>query len=435
MHQLIHLLIVDRDRLRTLAGWHRSRWLLPVIATTERVRAAPLAARWLADRGIRGAVVGQWLGRTAANDRAMDWLLVVDAIAASATIVPNDMRWTPLRALMPADALLDYQQWAVKMAIREDLPSVNGPFGSMTWLEAVREWICDADGPLLHEPSVYKATAYEVVLGIHTPLRRGYFKGLRAGVSSEAAITRALSTMFPRSFAPTVAVEQRSDGSTWWLTEHCTGTALASEITSARALRAVSALARVQRDISAERIGLPCEEVDAAAVARWARALVNTHIAAHIAATCHDAIDTAERTMACVGLPRSWIGLDLDTGNVLVDDDSVRFIDLDHSRIGSAPLALLTLFRRMRRVTTNQTLRGWIGPISSTYEHEIQLRLTEHWPALAFASLLLECHLGWHQLLRKSEQGEVHGALNLGTVRTAQRLQRAALRALIDPTY
>ena len=125
-------------------------------------------------------------------------------------------------------------------------------------------------------------------------------------------------------------------------------------------------------------------------------------------------------------LPRSWIPLDLDAGNVLVDNNSVRFIDLDDSRIGAAPLALSTLLRRLRRMRDGLA-STWIDAVQRAYEHiwEPPLALHERWPDLETASVLLECCLGWQRLSQKTERGEVHGALGLAATSTAQRLVRA----------
>ena len=115
--QHLHLLIVDRERRHGLATMHGSRWLLPLVCCGERMRAGPLAARWIAGHNLDGEVIGQWLGRvTPAND-AMDWLVVVVARPLRQAAAPPDMRWTPLELLKRSASLLDYQQWALAKAI------------------------------------------------------------------------------------------------------------------------------------------------------------------------------------------------------------------------------------------------------------------------------------------------------------------------------
>src|SRR5258708_10917814 len=173
MQQLLHLLIVDRDRRRSLATVHGARWLLPIVCCTERMRAGPLAAGWLAERGLSGDVVGQWLGRLTPTNDAMDWLVVVDARAPRGLATVPDLRWVSLEHLKSSASILDYQHWALEKAIPRDVPSSAGPFGSMTWFDEVREWLEIVAGPLSGSPVFYKVTPYEVVVGISTA--RGAF--------------------------------------------------------------------------------------------------------------------------------------------------------------------------------------------------------------------------------------------------------------------
>src|SRR5947209_8513994 len=178
MQQLLHLLIVDRDRREGLATMCGSRWLLPIVRCPERMRAGPLAARWLAERGFNGHVVGQWLGRLTSTNDAMDWLVVVDVRETSRDATPPDTCWVSLAQLKSSASLLDYQQWAVEKAVQTDLPCVAGPFGSMTWFDRVREWLNVVAGPLTGPPLCYTATPYEVVLGIAAARGTVHFKGL-----------------------------------------------------------------------------------------------------------------------------------------------------------------------------------------------------------------------------------------------------------------
>jgi hypothetical protein len=213
MQQLLHLLIVDRDRREALATVHGSRWLLPIACCTERTRAGPVAARWLVEHGLAAHVIGQWLGRvTPAND-AMDWLVVIDARPLRGAAAPPDMRWMPLEHLQTSASLLDYQLWAVEKAVRGDLPCVAGPFGSMTWFDEAREWMNVIAGPLTDPPVCYKATPYEVVLGVAVPCGTVYFKGLTGDRVAEATLTSTLAGELPESFARTLALERRPDES------------------------------------------------------------------------------------------------------------------------------------------------------------------------------------------------------------------------------
>jgi hypothetical protein len=424
MQQLLHLLIVDRDRREGLATVHGSRWLLPIVCCTERMRAGPLAARWIAEHGLTGHVIGQWLGRGGPAQDAMDWLVVVDVRLLRQTAAPPDLRWTPLEQLKTSDSLLDYQQWALEKAVTDDVPRVAGPFGSMTWFDEAREWTNVVAGPLTGSPICYKATPYEVVLGIDAPGGTVYFKGLTGDRVAEAMLTSTLAGELPESFARTIALETRADESVWWLTAQCRGATLAADLTPERTLLVAAHLARTQRHIGrTRRLGIP--DADLAAAATWAHTLVVEHAESATADRCDASLATAYQAVSTADLPQSWIPLDLDAGNVLVDDTSVRFIDLDQSRVGCVPLALSMLLRRLRRADSASPL--WIDPVHRAYEQSWtpHLELRERWSELETASLLLECHMGWQQLHQKTERGEVHGALDLAATYTARRLARA----------
>jgi hypothetical protein len=424
MQQFLHLLIVDRDGRQGLAAVHGSRWLLPVIRSTERTRAGPLAVRWIAEHGLAGHVIGQWLGRLSPANNAMDWLVIVDARPARSGVAPPGMRWTPLERLQSSASLLDYQQWTLTKAVPDDLPRVAGPFGSMTWFDDVRAWLTVVAGLPIAPPICYKATPYEVVLGIETASGPVYFKGLSGDRVAEATLTSTLAGELPRSFARTLMLERRAD-SVWWLTAHCSGTTLAAGLTRERTLRAAANLARVQRHLSGLTMGCPVLEGHLTAAAAWGRALLLARSDAAAVDSYDEALARIDRTVNDADLPRSWIPLDLDAGNVLIDDESVRFIDLDRSYVGSVPLALSTLLRRLRRADSVCPL--WVDAVHHAYERSWTpcLALRERWPDFETASLLLECHMGWRQLQQKSERGEVSGALDLAASHAAQRLARA----------
>jgi hypothetical protein len=428
MQQLLHLLIVDRDRREALATMHGSRWLLPIACCTERTRAGPLAARWIAEHGVTGYVIGQWLGRVAPANDAMDWLVVVDACRSRQAAAPPNRCWTALERLQDSASLLDYQTWAVEKAGREDLPCVAGPFGSMTWFDDAREWMnVVAGGPLTGSPICYKATPYEVVVGIAAACGTVYFKGLTGDRVAEATLTSTLARELPGSFARTLALERRADASVWWLTADCSGTTLAADLTRERTVLVAANLARIQRHLIGRTSGLGIPEADLASAAAWALALVFERADSETAIRCEASLARVHRTVGTADLPRSWIPLDLDAGNVVIDDESVRFIDLDESRIGSVPLALSTLLRRLKRRRASSASPLRIDAMQRAYERSWMpcLQLRERWSDLETASVLLECHTAWQQLRQKTERGEVHGALDLAATYTAQRLARA----------
>jgi hypothetical protein len=427
MQQVLHLLIVDRDRCRGLATVHDSRWLLPVVRCPERTRGGPLAGRWLAERGLDGDVIGQWLGGLTPTNDAMDWLVVVDARWAREPAMVPDLGWVSLEQLKSSASVVDYQRWAVEKAILRDVPSIAGPFGSMTWLDEARKWVTAVVGPATASPICYKATPYEVVLGIAAARGPVYFKGLTGDRSAEATITSTLSAELPDSFARTLALERRADSSTWWLTEHCRGTTLAADLTCERATLVAAALGRVQQHFRDRSADLRVPDVDMAKVAAWASALVAERVSPEAGDRCDAVATKAQRTLKGVDLPRGWIPLDLDAGNVLVDNQSVRFIDLDDSYVGAVPLPLSTFLQRAIRTQASEDRPSWIDTVHRAYEESWtpHLDLRRRWSDIDLASTLIDCHLAWQRLMQKMEQGEVHGVRELADARTAQRLARA----------
>src|SRR5215813_9035575 len=139
MKQTLHALVVDVERRRTLAATFGSAWLLPVLTCDERTRPLPLVARWLAERGIRGDVAGQWLGRVTAE--SIEWLVPIAAVGGNARSAAA-LEWEPLDVVASRPPVLDYQRWALARALeRGPLPSVDGPFGNLCWSQDVRRWI------------------------------------------------------------------------------------------------------------------------------------------------------------------------------------------------------------------------------------------------------------------------------------------------------
>ena len=166
MQQVLHLLVVDRERREALVTRHGAKWLLPIVHTPERTRAPLAVLQWAAQRRVPGRIVGQWLGRVAADLDAIDWLVVVDATGSE--IGETTLQWMPL-ALLRSSAWLEYEQWAVATAIRSDCtPMVPGPFGTMTWIDEVSKWIAEVTGAAQSVTRArivpHRATAYEVVL-------------------------------------------------------------------------------------------------------------------------------------------------------------------------------------------------------------------------------------------------------------------------------
>ena len=345
MQQILHLLIVDRERRMALATWYGSRWLLPVIICRETVRAAPLIARWCTQHDVANDVAGQWLGRVAQN--ATDWLM---AIPARSGCGPPDstLQWVCLDALASAASVLEYQTWALRTSLgRGVLPSVAGPFGDLEWPEGVRTWIASVAGSPPSTWTPYRVSAHEVVLGAETAGGRVYFKGLAVDRGAEAALTQALAAMAPDSFARTVSLEPRSDRSVWWLAAECPGRPVSDPHLVA------PALAEIQRMTATARgsLGLPALDLEMAG--EWVSELMaDSAIAAAIRRACAEAIRA--------DVPQTWIPMDLDPTNVLVDDDNVvRFIDVDDSFFGPAPLAMAVFATRCGDVSAYRGYETW----------------------------------------------------------------------------
>jgi hypothetical protein len=400
MRQVLHLLIVDRARRAALAATHGSRWLLPVMTCDEKARAAPLVARWCAQRDVASDVAGQWLGRV--GQTTTDWLMAIPARTACPA-VDATLEWIPLDTLASSASVLDYETWALARSLgRGALPSVDGPFGNLEWPEAVRTWIAESAGSP-HAWTPYRASAHEVVLGVETACGRVYLKGLENDRAGEARLTESLAALAPDSFARTLALESRRDESVLWLTAECAGR-------PGRDARLVApALARIQHMTAMARGSLALRTLDVEMAARWATELVaDSARGAAIRHACARVMDA--------NVPRTWIPMDLDPANVLVDDDEVvRFIDVDDSFLGPAPLAMATLALRCDGQALYCTYeRAWSPPLTGV-----------DWSSFEVAARVVESWLGWQRLERGIERGEVHAALDAVSARVRDRLGRA----------
>ena len=402
MRQIVHLFIVDSARGAALAARVGTRWLLPVFGCGERVRVPLLAARWCAEQGIRGDAAGQWLGRV--SEHATDWLMVV-AADASSPVAGSGLAWTAVDALATGPAVLDYQQWAVARTLASGpAPAVTGPFGNLDWPARARTWIAKATGSAPAAVTPYRVSAHEVVLGADCTRGRVYFKGLAGQRAAEARLTQALAALAPASFAETLALERRADGSTWWLTAACPGEPLRDAPTAARALADLQ-----QRAMQADPARLALPEVDLAAAARWARDLIATPGSASL-------IDEACAAVCGANGPRSWIPMDLDPTNMLMDDaGAVRFIDVDDSFAGPAPLAMAAAAQRWRDPAAYRAYEtSWPCAVSDLA-----------WQPFEVAAAVLQAWLGWQRIVQHVACSEVCADLDRVAARIRERLDRA----------
>ena len=401
MRQLLHLLIVDGGRRAALATTFRGKWLLPVVTCTERARSAPLVARWLVERDLRGDVAGQWLGRVTEN--AMDWLVAIAATYGSAIADPA-FQWRPLDTLEATAAVVEYQQWAIARAVRHgELPVVSGPFGNLSWPDRARAWIASVTGSAVESLTPYRVSAHEVVVGAGCANGRVYCKGLTRERAAEARLTRILAAIEPESFARTLALEDRDDGSVWWLTAACNGRS------GENLNRVAAALARIQQRVLAGGVSREVPRLDLEAAARWASELVGE-------SRCADAVGRRCAQVMRADVPASWIPMDLDPTNVLVDGDNrVRFIDVDDSFLGPAPLAMATLATRCDDKSLCRTYeRSWSPALVGL-----------DWIAFETAATVVQSWLGWRRLERHIARGEVVVDREFAAARTRDRLVKA----------
>lgn len=404
MHQTLHLLIVHASSGTALSSSWQRRWFLPVIACGERVRADPIARRWTEARGVACEVVGQWLGRVCAE--VTDWLMVLDAEAPNGPTDPQ-LTWTPLKTLLSRVPAIEYQGWALEASVRGgELPERPGPFGRFGWNAAVTEWIGAAVGAPPGGIQQFRTTPHEVVLGANTPAGHVYFKGLSGQRVDEARLTATLSGLAPEQFAPTLRMEERADGSVWWLTGACPGRPANDPQSVARAL------AQVQQRVAA--CGRPSElrRLDLEAPLAWASGLASD---GHLI----DALQACARSVREADVPASWIPMDLDPGNALIDADGcVRFIDLDESFFGPAPLGMAIFAARCKGIFRPEPYENaWSPPLAGI-----------DWRAFDCVARVVEVWLGWNRLLNNAERGEIHCRPDLLRARVCDRLQRLVHR-------
>lgn len=363
MLQRLHLLVVDTERGTALAARYGNRWLLPSFTCGERTRAGLLAGSWCAERGIRGDVAGQWLGQMGAD--ATDWLVVIstqDPVVSGHTPI----EWIPLAILASGRSVLDYQTRALADCLeRSALPRVPGPFGCLDWPRRMREWIETRLGVTCRTWTPYRVSAYEVVVGADTARGRIYCKGLSRDRAIEAATTQRLAAIAPESFARTIALDASDDGSVWWITAECRGRPAEDPSLVG------AALASIQRRVY-EQSG------------------------------------------------ESWIPMDLDPANVLVDDGRVAFIDLDDSFTGPAPLAMAGFAlrcggeRAAAYAAYERAWPQWAAPIE--------------WSELERAAAVFQAWCGWMRLRQHVERGELIADLDLVERKIRARVERVLYR-------
>jgi hypothetical protein len=262
----------------------------------------------------------------------------------------------------------------------------------------------------------YRVGAHEVVLGADCAHGRVYFKGLTGERAAEARLTEALAAVAPDSFARTLALDRRADGTVWWLTAACPGQS------GSEAHRAAETLAQVQQHVLAMGARPELAVLDLETAAHWASALLgDSPCGAPVRQRCADVMRA--------DVPATWIPMDLDPSNILIDDeDRVRFIDVDDSFLGPAPLAMATLALRCgdRTLLSARGARPSGRAIYRTWELTWTSPLTGlDWAAFETAATVVQSWLGWNRLERNVARGEVYVDRDLAAERTRQRLARS----------
>lgn len=423
MKQVLHLLVIDASGERALGTELASKWLLPSCCCPERVRAPQRAARLLAQSGLHTDTAGQWLGRLSPDARSIDWLIVARAHGECG----RPLSWLPLRRLLSSAGLMDYQAWAIARAHYGGTIAGPGPFGALTFLDEVRNWIREVTSDAaIGDATIYRASAWEVVLGVAVGRRRVFFKALTPERRREPMLTSRLSESFPDAFARTLAFSRRADGTIWWLTDACDGRALSECMTPADLKRCISTFARIQRSLTeSDTLALGLPRLDLEAVGSWTTSLLDEAREGRAV----EIVDRALGEMARTDLPRRWILLDLDPANVIVSSDGEAFIDLDDSFVGPGPLAAALFARRVAQVSNSTRVSFRVAYVYEAYEAAARMRLgAQTWRALDIAACATTAYLGWERLCLAASRREICGELTAVRTRLAQKLG-AAIRS------
>src|SRR6185437_656019 len=116
------------------------------------------------------------------------------------------------------------------------------------------------------------------------------------------------------------------------------------------------------------------------------------------------------------GVQQSWIPMDLDPTNALVDDrGAVRFIDADDSFLGPAPLAMAVFAARCGDRSVHRTYEQSWSPALSGLD----------WAAFERVAIVVQSWLAWTRLERNVARGDVFVDREFAMARTRARLDKA----------
>lgn len=165
----------------------------------------------------------------------------------------------------------------------------------------------------------------------------------------------------------------------WWLMDACPGRELAMSFSLERVTRVARAYAQVQHHIGGALVGVCGDAMprfDAGSLPGWMRSMFDGDLKESLTDAVASAAATwcADVGRACV--PASWVALDLDPTNVLVDEDAVRFIDLDDAMFGPAPFGIATFVRRCTSRLRRDPAHGDATGLLDAYSQVWQPRLS-----------------------------------------------------------
>jgi hypothetical protein len=410
MRQLLHLLIVDRERHRAIVQWLDGRWLLPTIACSERARAPLVAASWLRERGVNGFVSGQWSGRIAPAGSSIDWLI---AISVEAGRLPSPCSWCPVDRLSSHQALVEYQGSAIAEAFARGRPGVQGPFGELSWIDAASVWVARATSARCRPSACFRASPHEVVVAYTCSGTTLYFKGLAEDRAFSAVAECEAARSAPGSFSRTLAQERRHDGAIWTLTSSCAGEPVRRPLDDSIAVRIASDVGRLQRrlhcDIALRSVLTPLDLDHACTV-------MGSLLSRHGFSPSRARVDAAFEAVG--NIEPGWAPTDLDPANVRVSPDSLQYFDLD-ARLAAPPLAIAIFAGRVEQGSTDRCIqlrRRIRAAFEASWKRSVP------WAAIDIVSAIAELTIGWERVQRNVYCGELTGDVEAVEQRLAQRL-------------
>ena len=284
---------------------------------------------------------------------------------------PREKEWVSVDALVesgfqdPCDFQAVHQAAAQCMANREN--TISGPFGSLGWFPAHRQWVEEKIAPHgLHLNGKFRqlnACSTFSLIRFETDGPAVWFKAVGAPNLQEYPITAALARSFPRFLPQIVATRPEWNG---WLALEAAGSLLSECSTPASWESAARDLAELQisslggsarllepgaRDLRASTLA-DCVETFFSTMGvlmeRQAKTppapLTHAELRA-ISTRVRDALAVLEET----GIPATLGHLDLNPGNIVCSQASCVFLDWAEAFVGHPFLSFEYLLEHFRR--------------------------------------------------------------------------------------